>query len=63
MAKVKSYTRKAIKDYQSKFDTISNIMTPLGTKDRIKNYGYSLSEFGRLAILEKLDQLDKANKN
>lgn len=50
--------RKAIYKYDDKFERV-NCRFDIGTKQRIKKLGYSVNNFIRLAVAEKLEHDEK----
>ena len=62
MAKVPEYNRKAIDNYNSKFDRIM-INTPKGTKERIKELtGLSCNAFISELVIKELDRIENEAK-
>jgi hypothetical protein len=58
MSKIPTYTEKAIKKYDAKFDRVS-ILLPKGTKERIKALaGKSVSSFVSQAVTAELDRIE-----
>lgn len=52
------YTRKAIKNYQSKFDRV-NINLDAGTAERIRATGESVNGFIRRLVYAELEKIEK----
>lgn len=61
MANTPEYTKRAIQNYNSKFDRVA-VNLPKGTKDRIKELtgGASCNAFINVLVREKLEELEKA---
>lgn len=58
MGKTPEYTKKAINNYNSKFDRIA-VNLPIGTKDRIKELtGKSCNAYISALVLADLDRVE-----
>lgn len=58
MGKTPEYTKKAINNYNSKFDRIA-VNLPIGTKDKIKELtGKSCNAYISALVLADLDRLE-----
>lgn len=53
--------REAVKKCMQRKDRI-NVILPLGTIDRINEYGLKTSAFARELILSELDKMDRMRK-
>ncbi len=59
---VPEYTKRAIKNYNNKFDRLA-VNLPKGTKERIKELtGQSCNAFISTLVLEELERIEKENK-
>lgn len=60
---VPEYTKRAIKNYNNKFDRIA-VNLPKGTKERIKELtNKSCNAFINALVLEELERIENENKN
>ena len=62
MAKTADYTRRAVDNYRSKFDT-AQIRLPKGTRDRAKAANVNINDIAVSAVLSYLDDLESKTEN
>lgn len=62
MAKTAEYTRRAVDNYRSKFDT-AQIRLPKGTRERAKAANVNINDIAVSAVLAYLDDLDGKTGN
>ena len=61
MSKTPEYTKKAIQNYNNKFDRVA-VNLPKGTKERIKELtGKSCNAYISELVIKDLDNLENAN--
>ena len=61
MAKTPEYTKKAIQNYNNKFDRVA-VNLPKGTKDKIKELtGKSCNAYISELVINDLENLEKSN--
>ena len=61
MAKTPEYTKKAIRNYNNKFDRVA-VNLPKGTKDKIKELtGKSCNAYISELVINDLENLEKSN--
>lgn len=63
MAETPEYTKRAIKNYNNKFDRVA-VNLPKGSKEKIKQLtgGQSCNAFINVLVREKLEDLEAANE-
>ena len=63
MGETPEYTKRAIQNYNNKFDRVA-VNLPKGTKEQIKHLtgGKSCNAFINVLVREKLEELERATK-
>lgn len=62
MAKTPEYTKKAVRNYRSKYD-LAQIRLPKGTRDRADKNNISINDIAVSAVLAYLDTLESQTEN